>query len=183
VRLVDDLLDVSRMAENKISLDKKLVDLLDVFRAAVESTRPILEHEGHTLVVNPLTAPAFVLGDASRLTQVVINLLGNAAKYTPRGGRVELFGAVDAAARKVTFGVRDNGIGMDHQLLPRVFDLFVQGSEVAGRSSGGLGIGLNLARRLVELHGGSISAHSDGENRGSEFRVELPLAPENAAHR
>ncbi|HUQ06707.1 MAG TPA: CheR family methyltransferase [Kofleriaceae bacterium] len=177
VRLVDDLLDVSRITEQKIQLDRQPIEIADVFRAAVESVKPMADHEGHTLIVSPPASNVSVVGDLTRLTQIVVNLLTNAIKYTPRGGIIELGAMHDASTGKVTITVRDNGIGIAPELLPRMFDLFVQGADVAGRSSGGLGIGLNLVRRLVELHGGNVSAHSDGEGRGSELRIVLPAAP------
>ncbi|MBZ0231494.1 MAG: PAS domain-containing protein [Deltaproteobacteria bacterium] len=181
VRLVDDLLDVSRINEHKIQLERRVVELASIFRAAAEAVKPMADEGGRTLVTTPPESSVAVNGDPTRLTQIVVNLLTNAIKYTPRGGLVELTAAVEPNPGKVTIVVRDNGIGIAPELLPRIFDLFVQGADVAGRSSGGLGIGLNLVRRLAELHGGSVAAASDGPGRGAEMRVTLPLAPSSGA--
>jgi two-component system CheB/CheR fusion protein len=176
VRLVDDLLDVSRVTEHKMQLEHERVEIAEVFRVAVESTRPMMDQEKHTLVVSSPPSDVAVKGDMTRLVQVVVNLLTNAAKYTPSGGRITLSSTTEERGDKVVITVRDNGVGISPELLPRMFDLFVQGNEVAGRSSGGLGIGLNLVRRLVDLHGGTVSAQSDGPGRGAELRVVLPGA-------
>jgi PAS domain S-box-containing protein len=171
-RLVDDLLDVSRVARGKVELAKKPVQLAEVVLKAVEMASPLLELRRHRLSVEVARDGLLVLGDETRLAQVVANLLTNAAKYTDAGGDITV-----AAAREgdhAVLRVRDNGIGIRPELLGRVFDLFVQGSQSSERSQGGLGLGLTLVRNLVELHGGTVTAHSEGVDRGSELVVRLP---------
>jgi signal transduction histidine kinase/ActR/RegA family two-component response regulator len=170
VRLVDDLLDESRIATGKIELRRERVDLADVIEMAVEIAAPLIRARGHALHVAATRGVSFVDGDPVRLAQVVSNLLSNAAKYTERNGRVSVDLCVNGW--QAVLSVRDTGIGIDAELLPRVFDRGVQGAHCIG----GLGLGLTIVRALVELHGGSISAHSDGRACGSEFRVALPLA-------
>lgn len=174
VRLVDDLLDVSRIMRGKVRLRKEAVDLQTVIDQAVRAAAPLIESQRHALEVRLPEEPLVLHGDRVRLAQVVTNLLNNAAKYTEPGGRIEL------VARREETGlvlvVRDNGIGIGKDLLPRVFDLFTQADRSLERSQGGLGIGLTLVRSLVELHGGAITAASDGEGKGSEFTVRLPPA-------
>ncbi|MFP5288400.1 MAG: ATP-binding protein, partial [Thermoanaerobaculia bacterium] len=175
VRLVDDLLDVSRITRGKIELRLEPVDLRDAVRGAVEMTRPIVEGKEHALRVELPPEPLPVHADPTRLEQVLGNLVRNAAKYTEPGGRIEVSAwseGGEAVAR-----VRDNGIGIPPELLPRIFDLFIQGEQSLDRSGGGLGIGLTLVRRLVEMHGGRVEAQSGGEGQGSEFTVRLPLNP------
>jgi two-component system, chemotaxis family, CheB/CheR fusion protein len=171
--LVDELLDLSRITQGKLDLDKKPVDLRGVIDNAIESTKPLFTESKHSIDVQLPTGRLRVLGDASRLTQVVVNLLSNAAKYTPAGGHVKL--ALSYDRDRIQLRVSDDGVGISPEVLPRIFDIFVQSRDAIGRSRGGLGIGLNLVKRLVELHGGSVSAASPGPNQGSEFTVELPL--------
>jgi PAS domain S-box-containing protein len=176
-RLVDDLLDVSRVAQGKIALQMQPLDLAVVVRDAVDAVRPgIIER--HQQLVLALDDQVMVSGDALRLGQVLVNLLNNAVKYTPEGGRisVSLVGESGAA----TIRVSDTGIGMSAEMLPRVFDLFVQADSSLTHSQGGLGIGLALVSRLTRLHGGTVTAHSDGPSRGSEFVIRLPLVAPRA---
>jgi signal transduction histidine kinase/ActR/RegA family two-component response regulator len=184
--LVDDLLDVSRVTRGLVSLSTQVVNLKNAVDDAAEQIRPLMATRRHQVVLDLPTTPALVKGDHKRLVQVLANLLGNAAKYTPEGGRIELRMAADGADHVVT--VSDDGIGMEPGLVARVFDLFIQAERTPDRSPGGLGLGLALARSLVELHGGSVSAHSAGPGQGSSFTVRLPryaeaLAPVMAAPR
>lgn len=173
VRLVDDLLDVSRISRNKLDVRKERVELAAVVESAVESSGPLLQQCGHELTVN-LLAEAFPLdADPVRLAQVFLNLLNNAAKYTNHGGHISLTAHREGSDAVVT--VRDNGIGIPSDMLASVFDMFTQVDRSSEQSQGGLGIGLTLVRRLVEMHDGSIEAHSEGSNQGSEFVVRLPL--------
>jgi PAS domain S-box-containing protein len=174
VRLVDDLLDVSRLTSGKIELRKETEDLVTLVNRAIEMTRPFLEQRQHTLHLVLPAHPVIVEGDGVRLTQVVTNLLNNAAKFTAEGGTIWL--SVEKNETSAQVRVRDNGSGINSRMLPRVFDVFVQGERALDRAQGGLGIGLTLVRRLVELHGGSVEARSEGLGRGSEFIVTLPLA-------
>ncbi|MDI3288965.1 ATP-binding protein [Polyangium sp. 15x6] len=171
-RLVDDLLDVSRITRGTITLQTKLVDLGTIVRSAVDAARPLVDASGHTLRVSLPAAPVLVQGDPTRLEQVIVNLLNNAAKYTERGGEIALSVVQDKAC--VTATVKDNGIGMPAELLPRVFDLFVQGERALDRSQGGLGIGLTLVKSLIAMHGGTVEARSEGVGKGSEIVVRLP---------
>ncbi len=182
VRLVDDLLDVSRIMRGKVELRREPVDIATVVARAVETAQPIIEAEGHQLTVSLPPAPLWVNGDLVRLAQVVGNLLNNAAKYTERGGSIWLSAELTSRERErpeVLIRVRDSGIGIAADLLPRVFDMFFQAAHRASESQGGLGIGLSLVRRLVELHGGTVEAHSGGRGQGSEFVVRLPLLVED----
>jgi PAS domain S-box-containing protein len=173
-RLVDDLLDVSRIARGKLSLERRTVELSEVVRAAVEITAPLLEGREHSLEVDVPERGLPVYADPTRLAQVVTNLLSNAAKYTPPRGHVTL--RVERRGGWAWLEVRDDGIGMTPELQAQVFDLFEQGPEDVDRAGGGLGLGLTLARSLTEMHGGHIEAHSEGPGRGSSFTVTLPLA-------
>jgi signal transduction histidine kinase len=176
VHLVDDLLDVSRARRGLIALDKVPVDLADVVQDAVEQVKPQMARRRHRLdVALPDQRPS-VLGDHKRLIQVVSNLLGNAAKYTPEGGHVRL--ELRADAERIEVEVRDDGIGIDPALLPHVFESFTQGTRTAGRAEGGLGLGLALVKRLAELHGGDVTAHSAGSGQGSTFVLTLPRMQE-----
>jgi signal transduction histidine kinase/ActR/RegA family two-component response regulator len=177
-RLVDDLLDVSRIAQGKIELRREPVDVGAVVARAVEMSRDLVERRRHELAVTLPATPPWITADPLRLEQVLANLLNNAAKYTPEGGRIEL--AVEHQAGEVVFRVRDNGIGIETEMLARVFDPFVQLHRSADRAQGGLGIGLALVRSLVEMHGGRVAACSAGSGRGSEFLVHLPAAGEAA---
>ncbi|WP_165924792.1 PAS domain-containing protein [Lysobacter sp. N42] len=172
--MVDDLLDVSRVTRGLVELERERVDVRAVVAAAIEQAEPLVRARGHRLVTEAGTGPAVVLGDRNRLVQVLSNLLNNAAKYTPPGGRIDLSVRPDGA--QVEIRVSDTGIGMDEKLLPHVFDLFTQAERTPDRSQGGLGIGLALVRSIVQLHGGAVSARSDGPGRGSTFVVALPLA-------
>jgi signal transduction histidine kinase len=171
-RLVEELLDVSRISQGKIALKKEPVDLARIIAHAVETARPLIDARTQNLTVSVPAAPCWLSADFARLSQVVSNLLNNASKYTGEGGRIEVTAAVDEG--EATIEVRDNGSGIDPVLLPKVFDLFVQGERALDRGQGGLGIGLTLVKRLVELHQGRVEVASDGAGRGSTFRVCLP---------
>lgn len=173
VRLVDDLLDVSRITTGKLAIKKEWVKLQSVVQDAVETVRPFIELHEHALIVDLPSETVVLDADATRLAQVFSNLLNNAAKYTPTGGRI-LFRAV-LEDRQIVIRVADSGIGISADMLPRVFEMFTQADYSLERSHAGLGVGLTLARRLVELHGGTIQAHSGGMNCGSEFIVRLPV--------
>jgi signal transduction histidine kinase/CheY-like chemotaxis protein len=181
VRLVDDLLDVSRINTGKFAIKMGRVELKAVVNDALEVVRSYIELHGHELVIDLPDRPVFLHGDATRLAQILSNLLNNAAKYTNRGGRVRLMARVEE--RNLIINVADNGIGIAPDMLNDVFEMFVQVDSTLERTNAGLGVGLSLARRLVELHGGSIEAHSAGIKRGSEFVVRLPIvvAPEMPA--
>ena len=172
VRLVDDLLDISRVTRGSIQLVREPVEIAEVVAKAIEMTSPLLEQRRHDVVVSVVPGLR-VEGDASRLAQVVSNLINNAAKYSHVGGRVWIEAHRDGED-EIVVRVRDSGIGIDADTLPRVFELFAQAPQALDRAQGGLGIGLAIVRRLVELHGGSVSARSDGPGRGSEFVVRLP---------
>jgi signal transduction histidine kinase/CheY-like chemotaxis protein len=174
VRLVDDLLDVSRVTRGKIVLRRERVDLAAVIQNAVEESGPAIEAGRHHLTLTLPPDPVCVEGDSARLTQVVANLLSNAAKYTPDGGHVWL--TVERAGGRAVIRVRDTGLGIPADMLPRVFQMFTQIDGHRDRSQGGLGIGLSLVKRLAEMHGGSVEAASAGPGRGSEFTIRLPLA-------
>jgi two-component system CheB/CheR fusion protein len=179
-RLVDDLLDVSRITQGKIALRTEAVAVADVVHRAIETTRPEIDVRGHTLTVTLPSEPVLLEADPVRLAQVLANLLGNAAKYTPHGGAIAV--TVEECGDEVLIRVRDTGAGLSADLLPRVFDLFVQGETSLDRSRGGLGIGLTIVHQLVRLHGGRVEARSDGPGRGSEFIVRLPARrPSEAA--
>jgi PAS domain S-box-containing protein len=179
VRLVDDLLDISRISSGKIGLQKERVSLSLIVTNAVEASRPAIESENHQLTVSLPTEPVYLEADLTRLAQVLQNLLNNAAKYTPPGGRIELHAGFDG--HSVAIRVVDSGIGIPREMLPRVFDMFTQVDRSIERSSGGLGIGLTLVQRLVELHGGTVEARSEGQDKGSEFIVRLPASMESSA--
>ncbi len=171
-KLVDDLLDVSRITRGKINVVRETIELATVVERAVETVQPMLVRQRHELIVNVQSEPVLLDGDLTRLTQIVGNILSNAIKYTDDGGRIEL--SAGSIGDIVEIRVRDNGIGIEPEVLPLVFDLFAQASQLNGRSQTGLGIGLALARRLVEMHGGDVQAASDGPGQGSEFVVRLP---------
>jgi signal transduction histidine kinase/CheY-like chemotaxis protein len=181
VRLVDDLLDVSRITRGKIQLKKECVDLAEVVARAVEGSRPLIDARRHTLEVTLPPDPVPVDADPVRLAQVLWNLLNNAAKYTPEGGRIALTVERASGARSLpdeaVVRVRDTGVGIPAEMLPRVFDLFTQIDRTLDRAEGGLGIGLTLVRRLTELHGGTVQAISEGTGKGSEFVIRLPMLP------
>ena len=171
-RLVEELLDVARISQGKISLNKEPVELCALIAQSIETAQPFIDVRGHALLVRLPQQPVWLQGDFARLSQVIANLLHNAAKYSEEGGRIELELRVDNGEALIS--VRDNGIGIDADLLPRIFDLFAQGSRSLDRSQGGLGVGLTLARRLVDLHGGRIEAASEGLKKGAQFTVRIP---------
>jgi signal transduction histidine kinase len=175
-RLVDDLLDVSRITRGKINLTRQRVELRELIERAVETVTPVIESRGHTLEVEIPGKTLALYGDPMRLTQALGNVLGNAAKYTDNGGRI----AVRARRRQrdIEISVSDNGIGIVPEVLPCIFDLFTQLDQRSGRPQGGLGIGLALVRQLVEMHGGTVTASSEGPGKGSEFIIRLPLSIE-----
>ena len=175
VRLISDLMEVSRITRGKIELQPRSLDLSAVVRDAIELSRPLLEAARHTLQVRIADGDWRVMGDSVRLTQVFSNLFNNAAKYTPPGGVVEV--EIEGQPPLVRVRVRDNGVGLEGSMLDDIFGMFVQVSGSARAAQGGLGIGLTLVRKLVELHGGRVSASSPGLGLGCEFVVELPLAP------
>jgi signal transduction histidine kinase len=179
-RLVDDLLDVARITQGKIKLKLERLEIVHVIARAVEIGRPAIDTHGHTLTVSLPEGSLFVDGDLTRLAQAIGNLLINAAKYTPERGRIDLRvenKAGDSVDQSdVEIRVQDNGIGVPREMLPRLFSLFSQLDDSADRTQGGLGVGLALVRRVVELHDGVVSAHSEGPGRGSTFVIRLPLA-------
>ncbi|KRB89947.1 ATP-binding protein [Noviherbaspirillum sp. Root189] len=188
--LIHDLLDVSRVTRGLVTLEREPVSTAEVISGAVEQVRPLIQSRKHMLKIGPLSEVAYVTGDRTRLVQIVSNLLNNAAKYTAEGGDIII--AVGLNADTVDISVRDTGIGISSDLLPHVFELFTQAERSPDRSQGGLGLGLALVRSLVELHGGSVDAYSEGTDRGSLFTVRLPrlamqdlvgaLKPEAAVH-
>jgi CheY-like chemotaxis protein/two-component sensor histidine kinase len=178
VRLVDDLLDVSRISRGKLQLKRTLIPVAAVIEHALEASRPAIEAGGQQLTVQLPPEPVWLNADLTRLAQVVGNLLHNAAKYTPhqpgRTGQIALTVQLQDAQAVIT--VADNGLGISQDMLPRVFELFAQVDHTLNRAQGGLGIGLSLVKTLVRLHGGNITAHSDGLGQGSVFTVRLPVA-------
>ena len=171
-RLVDDLLEVSRITRGKVMLQKRPVRLAGIVRSAVETARPLLDSQRHEVVVGDLPEDVWIEVDAVRMSQVLGNLLHNAAKFTPAGGRITLAAAVREDGLDIT--VEDNGVGIPADVLPGIFELFAQADRSLDRSQGGLGIGLSLVRGLVEMHGGKVTAESEGAGRGSRFTVRLP---------
>ncbi len=178
VRLVDDLLDLSRLMRGKIQLRPERLLLKDVIARSIETALPLIDRHGHKLEVSVPKGPVALFADPVRLEQIISNLLDNAAKYTERGGVIKL--RAKAHGDEVVIKVRDTGIGIDPKLLPHLFDLFRQAESSIDRSRGGLGIGLTLVRRLVDIHGGKVEARSDGPGTGAEFVVRLPLHKELA---
>lgn len=178
-QLVDDLLDLARIGSGKIELHRRPIELATVVSRAVETASPLIDSKHHTLRVDVPVEGLVVDGDLGRLTQAVANLLTNAAKYTPPGGAI----TVTATRRGpiATLRVRDTGIGISADMLPRIFDLFAQAQQPPDRTAGGLGLGLPIVRSLVELHGGTVAAHSEGLGRGTELVIELPLIARAAA--
>ncbi len=179
VRLVDDLLDISRITQGKVMLRKETVDLGAAVARAVETARPLITSRRHRLDVSLPGDPLLLDGDLVRLSQVIGNLLNNSAKFTPEGGIIDL--SAERVDGHAVLRVRDNGVGMPAEVLPQVFELFLQADRSLARSEGGLGIGLTLVRSLVEMHGGTVEARSDGPNLGSELIVRLPLLPAGAS--
>jgi signal transduction histidine kinase len=174
VRLIDDLLDVSRVTQGKIELRKTRVELSEIVRSAIEVSRPWVDSAAHALIVDLPPEPLWIEGDLTRLAQIVGNLLNNAAKYTPEGGRIEL--AVRGTEETAEISVSDNGVGIAADMQSKVFQLFTQVDNHLDRSRGGLGIGLALVKRLVDMHEGTIDLESAGEGKGTTFRVRIPRA-------
>jgi signal transduction histidine kinase len=172
-RLIDDLLEVSRITRNTLILRKEDIELSRVLASAVETSRAIIERRGHTLKLDLPAESVPINADPVRLAQVVSNLLDNAAKYTEEGGTITLSASVQQD--RITVRIKDTGLGMSAEVLPRIWELFMQAEPSPGRGHGGLGIGLTLVKRLVEMHGGTVTAHSEGTGMGSEFEVSLPL--------
>ena len=173
-RLIEDLLDVSRITRGKIELRRENLDVSSVLNQAIESVRPLIEQRDHHLTVAYAPEPLRIEADPTRLEQIVVNLLTNAAKYTHAGGQISLTAGREGSA--VVIRVLDNGIGIPPEKLPSMFELFTQGDRSLARTEGGLGIGLTLVKRLAELHGGSVTAKSRGADTGSEFTVSFPAA-------
>jgi PAS domain S-box-containing protein len=172
VRLTDDLLDVSRMTRNRIDLQRERLDLRTVLQSAIETTQPLIAVAGQILTVDIPRDPVWVDADVTRLAQAISNLLNNAVKYTPRGGRITLRAAQDNG--DVMISVSDTGVGIAASMLPTIFDTFMHQDDQTGQPRDGLGIGLTLARRLIELHNGRIQALSDGPGAGATFVIRLP---------
>jgi PAS domain S-box-containing protein len=172
-RLVDDLLDVSRITTGKLQFQRSMVDFNQLVRDAVDASRPTIEAHRHVLTTHVATEPALVFGDPARLAQVVVNLLNNASKYTPDGGKITVSTACKGT--RVTLRVADTGLGMNQALLQHAFDPYVQGEHGSDRTEGGLGLGLTLVKGIVEFHGGNVVAQSAGEGRGTTMTVTLPL--------
>jgi CheY-like chemotaxis protein len=170
--LLEDLLDVSRITRGKIALNKEPVEVADVAAAAIETASPVIDRGKHTLTTQIPAHGLTIVADPVRMAQVIANLLTNAAKYTPPGGRIALKAERDGGDAVLT--VADTGEGISADLLPHLFDMFVQSRQTLARSQGGLGLGLTIVKSLVTAHGGSVSAHSEGRGRGSTFVVRLP---------
>jgi signal transduction histidine kinase len=179
VRLIDDLLDVSRITRGKLELRRGRVTLGEIVRTALETSKPQIDLAGHTVDVQLPDEPIVLQADLTRLAQVISNLLNNAAKYTPRGGRIEL--SVKRTDGEIAIAIADNGIGLAPEHVAHVFEMFAQVSPLTTRGHGGLGIGLALSRALVDMHGGRLSAASDGPGKGSTFTVSLPIVEDTAA--
>jgi signal transduction histidine kinase len=173
-RLVDDLVDANRISNGKLELRRDVIDLLPIIEGAADSIRPLAERKRQNIAMTLSAGPVLIDGDAVRLTQVFVNLLNNAVKYTPRGGHISL--AVECDDGEAFVRIRDDGVGICEFDLPRVFEMFYQGKNHADDAQGGLGLGLALVRRLTELHGGSVRAHSAGPDQGSEFELRVPMA-------
>jgi signal transduction histidine kinase/ActR/RegA family two-component response regulator len=170
--LVDDLLDVARITRGRVALHREPLSLDTVVDAALETVQPVLDARHQAVTVRQPGEKVFVIGDSTRLCQVVANLLTNASKYSPERARIEI--VIDGSAADAIVEVRDPGLGIDPQLLPHLFDLFLQGDRTLDRAQGGLGVGLTIVKLLVEMHGGRVEAHSAGLGKGSEFRMRLP---------
>ena len=180
--LIDDLLDVSRVSRGQVTLDQGVQDVWQIVSSAVEQVRPLMDARRHQLTLPDTPVDACVYGDQKRLVQIIANILNNAAKYTPIGGYISL--SIILEENSIRFLVTDDGIGMEPSVLNRMFEMFAQGERNSDRSQGGVGIGLAIVKNLVNLHGGSVTAHSDGLGKGSEFTVTLPrvaAAPDAAA--
>lgn len=177
--LIDDLLDVARVTRGMVSLDKERLDFLDILSEAEEQVTPLISARKHRLVRQLPLGPVPVIGDRKRLIQVVVNVLNNAAKYTPDGGQLTV--RLELSSEEAVLEVSDNGIGMEPDMVSRVFDLFAQAERSSDRSQGGLGLGLALVRSLIGSHGGRVSANSGGIGKGSTFTLHLPLLPNDTA--
>ncbi|WP_151638738.1 ATP-binding protein [Noviherbaspirillum aerium] len=177
-RLVDDLLDVSRVTRGLVKLEKKPVDFREIISGAIDQVMPLIREKGHAIYVQTPSEPVWVEGDPTRLVQAVSNILNNAAKYTHEDGSIKV--SLNVASGSLGLSIQDNGIGIPPDLLPSVFDLFTQGARTLARSQGGLGLGLTLVKRLVELHGGRVDVTSSGIGTGSEFFISLPLSRNDA---
>jgi signal transduction histidine kinase len=175
IRLVDDLLDVSRITLGKIRLQLESLEAGEVVTAAIEISQPLIEKSQHQLAVEVPDEPIVLNGDRARLTQVLANLLNNAAKYTPPGGTIGI--ALERDSDSAVFRVHDTGIGIPPHMLDKVFDMFIQVENSLDRSQGGLGIGLTLVRELVAMHQGTIRVTSEGHGRGSQFIISVPCLP------
>lgn len=173
-RLIDDLMDVSRITQNRLELRKRQVELADVVRSAVEISRPLVEARHHTFTIDVPTDPIHLHADPARLAQALSNLLNNAAKYSEPEGEITLAAALEDDEAVIT--VCDSGIGIPRDMLPHVFDMFMQAGGHGHGCNDGLGIGLTLVKRLIEMHGGTVSATSEGTGRGSEFTIRLPVS-------
>ncbi len=174
-RLVDDLLEVSRISTGRVRLHQEQLDMRIIVDRAVESIRPLIDRRRHELIVSSPDDPIWIQADPTRMEQVVVNILNNAAKYTDEGGTIRL--NIHQEGHEMVLRVRDTGVGIASELLPHVFDLFTQARRSLDRAEGGLGIGLSLVKHLVEMHRGKVEAHSEGIGRGSEFTVRLPVSP------
>jgi len=179
IRLIEDLVDVARISHGKIDLRREPVALSEAIALAAETATPFMEHNRHVFLIELPPEPLWLDADPTRLTQIFVNLLNNAAKYTPAGGHITLKAESDGSA--LTVRVRDNGIGITSDMLPKVFDMFAQAQNTSMPNPGGLGIGLTLVKQLTEMHGGQVQAHSAGPGAGSEFIVRLPLIAAPAA--
>jgi signal transduction histidine kinase len=178
VHIVDDMVDISRISRGVLKIERLPVSVLEVVNRALETSSPQIEARLHTLTVELPGEPLRIDGDVHRLSQLLSNLLNNAALYTPEGGRIELSARKDGG--QVAISVRDSGRGIEPEMIERIFDMFVQGRSPMQRVGGGLGIGLALARKLAELHNGTLEAYSEGTGKGAEFVVRLPLKEETA---
>ncbi|HEX3138615.1 MAG TPA: hybrid sensor histidine kinase/response regulator, partial [Rhizobacter sp.] len=179
VKLIDELLEVSRISTGKVVLQRSRVDMRAVIGLALEGSQPLVDAARHTLELRTLDEPVWVIGDPSRLAQVVSNLVNNAAKYTPNGGRIRV--VLSRQGGEAVVSVEDNGVGIPENMLQHVFDMFAQINRTLDRAQGGLGIGLALVHRLMELHGGSVAAESGGADRGSRFTIRLPAVAGDSA--
>lgn len=178
VRLIDDLRDLTRISQGKVEPRKEIVELGSAMKSVLDTCRPVIEENGHNVTITVPPEPIHVEADATQLAQVFTNLLNNAAKYTDRGGQITL--TVEHMGCDAVVAVRDTGVGIPGHMLPKVFELYTQVDRSLEKSQGGLGIGLSLVRGLVEMHGGSVEARSEGHGKGSEFVVRLPcVSPVN----
>ena len=173
-QLINDLSELPRVKRGELAINLKTIDLTEVARLAIEINRPLIEKCGHRLAVSAPSSPTWAQGDATRMAQVITNLLTNAAKYTPQGGLIDL--SIEAGINEIILKVRDNGIGIPAGMLTRIFELHSRLDRSRHNGIDGMGIGLAFIRRLMEIQGGSVKAFSEGDGRGSEFVVRLPRA-------